>query len=94
MALADYDEAIALDPKLAVAPDNRGELYLVKDDPDRAISELDAALKLDPSASGSLCRRAMATAKMGGQSGPAVDLAAAEAIRPRIELERRQITSP
>lgn len=47
-AIADYDQALKLDPKLAVAYNNRGIARLSKGDSDRAIADYDMALKLDP----------------------------------------------
>jgi len=47
-AIADFDEAIHLDPKLAAAFYNRGLAYGSKDQYDRAIADFDEAIRLDP----------------------------------------------
>ncbi len=47
-AIADYDEAIGLDPKYAAAFRNRGNAYRAKGDHDRAIAEYSEAIRLDP----------------------------------------------
>jgi tetratricopeptide (TPR) repeat protein len=47
-AIADYSEAIRLDPKLVPAYHSRGMVYYFKHDYDRAIADFDRALKLDP----------------------------------------------
>jgi lipoprotein NlpI len=47
-ALADYNEAIRLDPKYARAYNDRGVSYNVKRDYDRAIADFNAAIRLDP----------------------------------------------
>ena len=47
-AIADYSEAIRLDPKLAAAYNNRGNAYKNKGDFDRAIADLSEAIRLDP----------------------------------------------
>jgi tetratricopeptide (TPR) repeat protein len=47
-AIADYDEAIRLDPKDANAYTNRGRAYFAKGNNDRAIAEYDEAIRLDP----------------------------------------------
>ncbi|HEX5845114.1 MAG TPA: tetratricopeptide repeat protein [Rhodoplanes sp.] len=47
-AIADFDEAIRLDPKLAIAFVNRGWSYERKGDYDRAIADYDEAIRLDP----------------------------------------------
>ena len=48
-AIADYNEAIRLDPKDATAYNNRGyRLSANKGDNDRAIADYDEAIRLDP----------------------------------------------
>jgi lipoprotein NlpI len=46
--MADYDQAIALDPKYAKAYNNRGYAYITKGDLDRAMADYDQAIALDP----------------------------------------------
>jgi Flp pilus assembly protein TadD len=46
-AIADYDEAIKLDPKDAIAFFTRGITYYAIDQDDRAIADLDEAIRLD-----------------------------------------------
>src|ERR1700736_2539625 len=47
-AIADYDEAIRLDPKFVNAYYRRGNSYYSKGDYDRAIADYDEAIRLDP----------------------------------------------
>jgi tetratricopeptide (TPR) repeat protein len=47
-AIADFNEAIRLDPKNAAAYSNRGNAYNDKGDHERAILDLDEAIRLDP----------------------------------------------
>jgi tetratricopeptide (TPR) repeat protein len=47
--MADYDEAIRLDPSYASAFFNRGYAWEKKGDLDRAIADYDEAIRLDPS---------------------------------------------
>lgn len=50
-AIADFDQAIQLDPKGAkgaAAYNNRGRMYHVKGDEDRAIADFNQAIQLDP----------------------------------------------
>jgi len=47
-AIADYTEAIWLDPTSALVFNNRGKAYLGKGDLDRAIADYDEAIRLDP----------------------------------------------
>jgi len=49
-AIADYTEAIRLDPKYADAYGNRGNAYRDKHDLDRAITEYNKALQIRPGA--------------------------------------------
>ena len=47
-AIADYTEAIRLDPKYACAYNNRGLAWRAKGDHDRAIADYTEAIRLDP----------------------------------------------
>ena len=47
-ALADYDQAISLDPKDADAYSYRSEIYISKRDFEQAISDLDELILLNP----------------------------------------------
>ena len=47
-ALKDYDKAVAIDPKFAVALANRGDVYAKKGEKDRAIADYRAALAIEP----------------------------------------------
>jgi tetratricopeptide (TPR) repeat protein len=47
-AIADYDEAVRLDPGLALAYYRRGNVHRDKRDLDRAIADLDEAIRLEP----------------------------------------------
>ena len=47
-AIADYDEAIRLNPEVATAFNNRGNAYADKHLYDRAIADYDEAIRLNP----------------------------------------------
>jgi lipoprotein NlpI len=47
-AIADYSEAVRLDPKFANAYNNRGLAYRAKGDNDRAIADFNEAITVDP----------------------------------------------
>ena len=47
-AIADLNEAIRLDPKLAMALNNRGAAYNERGDNDRAIADYNEAIRIDP----------------------------------------------
>jgi tetratricopeptide (TPR) repeat protein len=58
-ALADFNEAIRLDPKLAAAYYRRGNIYGNKRDYDRAIVEYSKAIQLDPKLADAYYKRGM-----------------------------------
>ena len=47
-ALADYGEAIRINPRYALAYNNRGNIYRANGEYDRAIADFDAALRINP----------------------------------------------
>jgi tetratricopeptide (TPR) repeat protein len=47
-AIAEYSKAIELNPKLANAYANRGELHIQKKEPEKAFQDLKKAVDLDP----------------------------------------------
>ena len=47
-AIIEFDEAIRLDPKLALAYNNRGASYYDLGQYQRAIEDFDEAIRLDP----------------------------------------------
>jgi tetratricopeptide (TPR) repeat protein len=61
-AIAEYDEALRLDPKLAIAYNNRGGAYDNLGQHQRAIQDLDEALRLDPKLAEAYATRAAAYA--------------------------------
>lgn len=56
-ALADYSEAIELDPKQAFAHNNRGIVHRLKGNFESAIADFGEAIKLDPKHAGALSNR-------------------------------------
>jgi tetratricopeptide (TPR) repeat protein len=59
-AIADFSEAIRLDPKLAAGYHNRGNAYQAKSDFDRAIADFGEAIRLDPKAAAGYYNRGSA----------------------------------
>jgi tetratricopeptide (TPR) repeat protein len=47
-AMADYNEALRLNPQYALAYNNRGNIFLQRGDFDTAINNYEAALRIDP----------------------------------------------
>jgi len=64
-AIADFDKAIALNPKDAIAYTNRGLAYSEKGDYDSAIADYDKAIVLDPKLALAYTARGLAYEKKG-----------------------------
>jgi tetratricopeptide (TPR) repeat protein len=64
-AIADFNEAIRLDPKSANAYSNRGNAYNDKGDHERAIADLNEAIRLDPKFADAYNNRCWARFLMG-----------------------------
>ena len=60
-AIAEYDEAIRLDPKLAEGYNNRGSAYHVLGQLQRAVVDFDEAIRLDPKYAGAYNNREVHT---------------------------------
>ena len=63
--IADYDQAIRLNPTMAVAFDNRGVAYSNKKQFERAIADYDEAIRLNPNSAMALHNRCWARAVVG-----------------------------
>ena len=63
-AIADYNEALRLDPKNAIAYANRGLAYRDKGDTDRAIADYTEAIRLDPKNARAYVNRGLAYEKL------------------------------
>jgi tetratricopeptide (TPR) repeat protein len=59
-AIADYDQALRLNPKYAAAYSNRGDSWRLKGDLDRAMADLDQALQLDSNYANAYYNRGLA----------------------------------
>jgi len=64
-AIADYDQAIQLNPTMATAFDNRGRAYSVKNQFERAVADYDEAIRLNPNSAVALHNRCWARAVLG-----------------------------
>jgi len=86
-AIADYDEAIRLDPKNARAFANRGTAHSEKGDAGAAIADFDAAIKLDRRLASAYFNRANALAAKGEADRAVADYSAA------IKYDRRNVNA-
>lgn len=78
-AIADFDEAIRLQPKLVEAWYHRGVAKGMKGDLDGAIADFSEAIRIDPDDANAWCNRGVAKGMKGDHDGAIADLN--EAIR-------------
>ncbi|HEY1983033.1 MAG TPA: tetratricopeptide repeat protein [Xanthobacteraceae bacterium] len=83
-AIADYSQALTLQPDYRPALIGRGIAYRDTTEPARAMADFDQAIKLDPKDAKALYERGVAKNKTGDVAGGAADLAAAKAVNPSI----------
>jgi tetratricopeptide (TPR) repeat protein len=83
-ALEDYDRAIELNPRYLIAIDNRGIVYVMLGQYDRAIEDFNAALQISPRTASSLYGRGVAKSKKGDMVGADADIAEALRLQPTV----------
>jgi tetratricopeptide (TPR) repeat protein len=83
-AIADFNEAIRLDPRYAIAYNSRGIAYSAKRDLDRAIADFNEAITLDPKFANAYNNRGLVRRAKGDASGGDADIATAKRLNPRI----------
>jgi tetratricopeptide (TPR) repeat protein len=66
-AIADFDKAIELNPRLAQAHNGRGLAYRDKNELDKAIADFSKAIELDPNSAEAYFNRAYAYHRKGGE---------------------------
>jgi lipoprotein NlpI len=86
-AIADYDEALKLEPKNARALTNRGTAHGEKGDSEAALADFDAAIKTDPRLGSAYFNRANALAAKGETDRAVADYTAA------IRYDRRNVNA-
>jgi tetratricopeptide (TPR) repeat protein len=85
-AIADYSQAIRINPTNYLAFINRGMTYAIyKDDYDRAIADFDEAIGRQPKQAYALTCRALAHKAKGASDLASADLEAAERINPEVK---------
>ncbi len=82
-AIADYDQALRLDPKHANAYNGRGDAYNTKGEYDRAIADYDQALRLNPKDALAYIRRGNAYDNKGQYDRAIADLDQAIRFNPK-----------
>ncbi len=83
-AIADYSQAIALDPKFAAAYNIRGIAYYRKGEVDRAIADYSRAIALDPKSADSYIDRGNAYEKKDEHDRTIADYTQAIALDPKL----------
>jgi tetratricopeptide (TPR) repeat protein/predicted aspartyl protease len=90
-ALDDCNEALKLWPGAPQVLDSRGLVFLRLNQPDKAIADYDAALKVMSHNAWSLYGRGLAKQLKGQKSAGDADIAAAVAIAPQIAKEAKRV---
>jgi tetratricopeptide (TPR) repeat protein len=85
-AIADYAEAIRLNPKYALAFNNRGNAWAAKGDYDRAIADYTEAIRLDPKGALAYNNRGNAWHDKGDHDRAIADLTEAIRLNPKHAL--------
>jgi tetratricopeptide (TPR) repeat protein len=82
-AMADYNQAIRLDPKYSAAYDNRGNVKRQKGDLNGAMTDIDQAISLNPKNAIAYFNRARVKETKGDLDGAIADLSQAISLNPR-----------
>jgi len=90
-AIADYNKAIALDPKFAKAYTNRGVAYRKKGESDRAIADFTKAIALNPKSAAAYYNRGYTYANKGEYDRAIADFRKALEINPSIQKAKKAL---
>src|SRR5215467_2572573 len=82
-AIADFDQAVKLDPRNALAYIHRGEIHRRRGDSDRAIADAGQAIKLSPKSAAAYAIRGNAYAERGEYDRAIDDLGDAIRLDPK-----------
>jgi tetratricopeptide (TPR) repeat protein len=93
-AIADYDEAIQLDPKNARAYNNRGIAYHAKGNNDRAIADYDEAIRVDPKYAFAYFTRGLAYHAKGNNDRAIADYDEAIRLDPKYAFAYTTVATP
>lgn len=83
-AIADYSQAIGLNPELENAFYDRGEAYRLEKNYGHAVEDYDRAVQLDPKDADALYGRGLAKTALGQKAAGSADMAQARSIDPNV----------
>jgi tetratricopeptide (TPR) repeat protein len=86
-AIADYSQALTLQPDYRPALIGRGIAYRGNNELARAITDLDQAIRLDPKDAKALYERGVTKSKAGEVAEGDADVAAAKALNPGVDRQ-------
>lgn len=92
-ALADFNQALQLDPNLAAAYNNRGMIHHRLSQFDKAVSDLDAAIRLEPNSAVAFYNRSFPLAAQGHTMRAIGDLEQALKLSPHNHVYRNRLNS-
>ena len=84
--MADFNEAIRLNPMYALAFNNRGHIYKKKGDFDRAMADYNEAIRLDPIYALAFNNRATLYMKKGDYNRAMADLQRGHSTRSKVRF--------
>lgn len=90
-ALADFNQALQLDPNLAAAYNNRGMVHYRLSQFDKAVSDLDTAIRLGPNSSAAYYNRSFPLAAQGHAMRAISDLEQALKLSPGNDVYRNRL---
>ncbi|MBI5522820.1 MAG: trypsin-like peptidase domain-containing protein [Desulfarculus sp.] len=90
-SLADFNQALQLDPNLAAAYNNRGMVHYRLSQFDKAVDDLDAAIRLGPNSSAAYYNRSFPLAAQGKTAQAIGDLEQALKLSPGNDVYRNRL---
>ncbi len=90
-AIADYDQAIAINPKDFNAFNSRGKAYVAKGDSSRAIMDFTQAIQFGPSYVEAYDNRGLSNEVLGRRAEALADFRKAQSIDPADQVSKQQL---
>jgi tetratricopeptide (TPR) repeat protein len=90
-AIADYDRAIAINPKDFNAFNSRGKAWVAKGDSNRAITDFTQAIQFDPSYVEAYNNRGLSNEVLGRRTDAIADFRKAQSIDPADRVSKQQL---